>query len=443
VLENSLEEQIKLVSEKFLEESENKEIYIIGSLSSNGITSSAIMIKALKKLDKKFTLKIIKNLEEQFIYDLPKDKLILFLDLASDNLNNIKESGIENIFIINHQEITKNIPENIQIINPKLHNQEKINSTGLAYLFAKEINPKNKEFAKLAVLGMIGNGLEENLNLLGPEILKDAEIKKKAGLLIYPSTRPLNRTLEYSSNPFIPGVTGNIKGVMELLRETGLNPKNGTYKNLIELNDEEMSNLKSAILLRKPKSESQKITGEIFLTRFFNKLEDLRELNAMIKACSKLHESSTAIQLCMEIPKAKKKAEAMYIKYKQFLITGLNFASSAEKIQGNSFVIINARSEIKDTMLSTITKILSNSSLYEEGTIIITMAYYEDKIKISAKNVGMNGRNAKEVLNNVILRTGGEVRGNEFFAEAKISQDKEEEFINLLKKNLEIEVVRV
>ena len=50
-----------------------------------------------------------------------------------------------------------------------------------------------------------------------------------------------------------------------------------------------------------------------------------------------------------------------------------------------------SQDNIKDTMIGTIASIISNSAIYEEGTIITTMAYYEDKIKVSARTVGRNG----------------------------------------------------
>ena len=109
-----------------------------------------------------------------------------------------------------------------------------------------------------------------------------------------------------------------------------------------------MEKLVTAIMLRRPKAKNREILGDIFLIKLFNKLEDARELSAMINACSRLGESSTAIQLCMEIAKAKKRAEAIHAKYKQFLISGLKFASETEKIQGNGFVIINAKKEIDE-----------------------------------------------------------------------------------------------
>ena len=442
MIENSLNEQIKFVAEKFLEDSKNKEIQVISHFDTDGITSATIMIQTLKKLDKKFSVKIVKSLEEQFISDIPKNKIIIFLDLASGSLHHI-EKHLKNVYIIDHHEVVQEIPENINIINPELHDKQKISASSLVYLFCNNLGKKNKDLAKLAILGMVGDLLDKDIDKLNNNILEDGEIKRKRGLLIYPSTRPLNRTLEFCSNPFIPGVTGNVKGVLELLREIGLNPISGKYKNLIELDSEEMKKLVTAIILRNPKSKHKEMIGDIFLIKLFNRLEDARELSAMINACSRFGEPSTAIQLCMEISGAKKRAESIHAKHKQFIISGLKFVAEAEKIKGDKFVIINAKNKIKDTITGTIASILSKSSLYEEGTIITTMAYYDDKIKVSARTVGQNGQNLRKMLAKIITTIGGEVGGHKFAAGCIISQKKEQEFIDNLKKNLEVEVVKI
>jgi len=441
--EVSLEEKIKYVVKEFLEKSKDKEIQVISHFDTDGITSAAIMIQTLKKLDKRFSLKIVKSLEEQFIYDLPKNKLTLFLDLASGSLKYIEESRLEDVFIIDHHEVIHDIPKKVTIINSELHDKQKISSSCLTYLFCKEINEENKEFAKLGILGMIGDMLEKEIDKLNNGILDDGEIQRKRGLIIYPSTRPLNRTLEFSSNPYIPKVTGDVKGVLELLREVGLSPNNGKYKSLIELDEDEMEKLVTAIMLRNPKAKNKEIIGDIFLIKLFNKLEDARELSAKINACSRSGESETALQLWMEIPSAKKRAESIHARYKQQLLSGLKYASEAERIEGKKFVIINAKHHIKDTMIGTIASILSNSSLYEEGTVITTMAYYDDKIKVSSRIVGRNGRNAREILNSVIGQIGGEVGGHENAAGCILSQDKEKEFLESLKKNLELELIKI
>ena len=121
----------------------------------------------------------------------------------------------------------------------------------------------------------------------------------------------------------------------------------------------------------------------------------------------------------------------------------LKIASEIQKIDGKGFVIINAKDQIKETMIGTIASILSNSPLYEEGTIITTMAHYENKIKVSARSVGKTGRNVRDVLNRAVEPIGGQVGGHDCAAGCIITQDNENNFINNLKKNFEIEVVKI
>ena len=446
----SLGKSMKEATIKFLEIPKEQEILVVSHFDTDGISSAAIMIQALKKMDRKFSVKILKGLDREFIYNLEKNKPVIFLDLASSMLDYIKKHEFQEVFIIDHHDIVQDIPENVIIVNPMMHDKEKISSSGLTYLFCREINPENKKLAKLAVLGMIGDSMDDNIDRLNNGILEEGEIKRKRGLLFYPTTRPVNKVLEYNLQRYIPGITGDSFGIIELLRNAGIEQTEGKYKSLIELRDEEMKKLVTAIMLRNPVTKNKDIVGDIFLLKFFGKLEDAREISAVINACSRLDEPETALQFCMEIPEARKKAEAIYVRYKQHLISGLNFVEKSiegsDKIKGNGFLIINARDRIKDTIIGTIASILSNSSLYEEGTIIAAMAYDEEgkKIKVSARNVGKKGRNVRELLDSAVNSVGrGEVGGHEFAAGCMISQDKETDFIQALQKSCEIELVKV
>ena len=121
----------------------------------------------------------------------------------------------------------------------------------------------------------------------------------------------------------------------------------------------------------------------------------------------------------------------------------MKFALETKKIEGRGFVIINAEDKIRDTMIGTISSIISNSNLYEEGTVIISMAYYDDKIKVSARNIGKIGRNVREILQNVVREIGGETGGHEFAAGCNISKKNEKIFIELIKREFEMEVIKV
>jgi len=436
--------KIQQTAKEFLSQIEGKKVQIISHYDTDGICSAAIMAKAMQGLDKNFSVKIIKQLEKETIDELPKNSILIFLDLASGSLEYINQLKNQ-VYIIDHHEIDKNqkINENVHIINPYLHDEDNLCGAALTYLFVKEISAENKKLANLAVIGMVGDMHDQNIGKIGNQIINDAEMKVKKGLLLYPATRPLNKTLEFSSSLFIPGVTGSSIGAISLLKDAGIEKKEGSYKSLIELNEEEMSRLVTAIVLRRTKRDTEKFIGNIYLIKIFNKLEDAREISAMINACSRLEHSDVALALCMGSKEARKKAERIYADYKQHIISGLNFVSSLEKIQGKDYIIINAKDNIKDTVIGTIASILSMSAVYREGTAIITMAWNEDKIKVSGRIAGRNGRNIREILDSVVEKIGGESGGHPLAAGCLISRAKEEEFIELLKKKLEIELVKI
>ncbi len=435
-----MEEAIKDAVREFLDKSKNKNIKIISHYDTDGITSAAIMAETLKRLDKKFTIKIVKNLEKDFINQLMNEEFVVFLDLGSSLLEEI--SKLKEVFVIDHHEIKSQHGENVTFINPRMFGDEEISAAGLTYLFSREISRENKDLANLAVVGMVGDMLEREISKLNNKIIEDANITIKKGLLLYPATRPLHKTLEFSSPLFIPGVTGNPKGVLNLLREIGIKKdENNRYKSLIELNEEELSKLITAILLRTNK-KGEDLIGNIYLVKLFNKLEDARELSAMINACSRLGYPHVALSLCLNDRKARKRAESIYAKYKQELVSALNYAEN-NLIEGKGYVFLNAGNKIRDTMIGTVASILSMSHQYKEGTVIVTMSYDKEKIKVSARVAGRNGRNVHELLQRAMKDTGGECGGHPFAAGCLVPKEKEKEFIENLINALKLEVVKI
>src|SRR3989344_3382940 len=268
-------ELIKRVAEKFLEKSQNKEIQLISHFDTDGITSAAILTRTFQRLGLNFRLRIVKNLEKEVFENLPKNHLIFFSDLGSNSFQYIKDIK-EDVFILDHHEIISEIPSNVTIANTHLcKNYEDLSSAAICYLFAKKIDEQNKDLAYLSIIGMVGDMLEKNLGKTYTNIIKESNIKVKKGLLLYPATRPIDRVLEYSSNILIPGVTGSSKGANEFLRELGLERENGKYKTILEINEEELSRLITAITLQRSDSgKTEDLVGNIYLVNFLNKLKD-------------------------------------------------------------------------------------------------------------------------------------------------------------------------
>lgn len=438
-IKDSIKEAVRRIGDL----SREKTIKVISHYDTDGITSAAIISRVLQRWKKEFSLSIVKNLEEEFIKTLPENQILLFLDLGSGSLNYLKDKKTE-IFILDHHEIAQEIPQNVTMINPVLHGDEKLSSAGICYLFGREISEQNKNLATLSVIGMVGDMLEKNISKLYGEILKDADTVVKKGLLLYPSTRPLDKALEYSSSFYIPNVTGSFRGVIELLRDAGIQKNRNEYKALYELTEEEMTNLITAVMLRRVgEANNFEMVGNLYLIKFFNKLEDAREISALINACSRMGFPWVSLGFCLGNKNAVEQAEKIYIKYKQHLVDALRYIDEAEKISGKNYTIINAQDKIKDTIIGTVISIISHSPLYSKGTVIVALAYDEDKIKVSARIVGEEGRNVREVLSKVVIPMGGEVGGHPNAAGCLIAKDKETKFISELKNVLDVELVKI
>jgi len=439
-----MQNEIKRVISEIDKISEKKPLKVISHNDTDGITSAAIFSRVLQRWNKKFTLEIVKNLDKEYIDSLGEDNALIFLDLGSGSLNYLKEKNTE-VFILDHHELIQEIPKNVRMINPLLFDNENCSAAAVCYLFGKEISDQNKDLANLAIIGMVGDSFDSEINKTYQPIIEDAEIVKKRGPLLYPATRPLDRILEYSSGIYIPGVTGSFRGVIELLREAGIQKGPQGYKCICDLNDQEMSNLITAILLRKKgDKKAGDIIGNIWLTKFFNKLEDAREISALINACSRMGYPDAALGLCLGNRSEKRNSERIYAKYKKSISTALKYVTESEKIIGHNYTIINAKDNIKDTIIGTVTSIISYSPLYEEGTVIIGMAYDENnRLKVSARLSGKNGRNVRDVLAKAVEPLDAEVGGHPQAAGCLISKEDEEKFIENLKSQLEIEVVKI
>ncbi len=431
-----MEKLVKKTADLFLEKSKNKRIKILTHHDTDGITSGAIIVRTLKELERNFKIKVIKNLEKKHIKET--GEILLLLDLGSSSLKDLNK--LEDVFVIDHHEIDGEAGD-VNFINPHLFNNEPISAAGLTYLFSKELIGKKRELATLAVVGMVGDMLDRDVGKLNKKIINDANIEIKQGLMLYPATRPLNKTLQYSSSIYIPGVTGDSEGVFNLLREVGIKKQGSSYKSLVDLDEDETSKLLTAILLR-TKKQDKDLIGNIYLINFFNRKKDARELSAMINACSRLGHRGLSLCLCLKNEKAKQKAEEIYTNYKQKIVSSLKYAEKNIEEKDN-YAILNAKDNIKDTIIGTVASILSMSKKFKDGKIIVTTAYDNDKLKVSARISGRDGRDVREILEKAMEGIEGDFGGHKAAAGCLIPKNKEEEFLKNLKETLKLEVVKV
>jgi len=441
--------KIKEAANWFNGTSKDKIVRIITHYDSDGITAGAILAKALQRADCKFWLSIVKQLEDnvlkEVIQDSSKYNAIFFLDL-SGNFDIIKDTNSK-IFILDHHEVDAASSNNSSVIlvNPFLFGKEdEISGAGLTYLFAKELDERNKDLSNIAVLGMVGDMLDRSISKINNSILNESDVSVKKGLPLFSSTRPLHKALEFSSSVFIPGVTGSSSGVLNLLRESGIKAENN--KTLLSLSKEELSRLITLVVLRRiGKSDADSILGNIYILKFFNRVEDARELSTLINACGRLGYGDIALSLCLGSAEAKEIAEDVYRDYRNFLIEGLNYIERSEKVEGKNYVIFNCKSAVMDSIIGVIISILASSFIYEDGKVMVGLAYRDDgKIKVSARISGKDFKEKKINLKELLCKAckviniegSGSVGGHANAAGCLIPIADEETFIRALEQEL-------
>jgi len=437
-------------------------IRIISHLDADGITSAAILIKALQREKKNFAVSILKHLNKQDLEEINREEYetLVFCDMGSGYLKLINEI-IKNkkVFILDHHQIEK-VRTNFFHVNPLFYNVDgatEISGAGVVYFFAKALNEKNKDLAYLAVIGAVGD-VQENNGFVGlnKEILKDAlnEIKIITGLRMFGAqTRYLHKLLEYSTDPYIPGVSGNEFGAIKFLDDIGIKwREDGNFKKLINLNKEEIKKLTSAIIVKRVNNgESEEgVLGPVYLINGEedeSPTRDAREFATLLNSCGRLNKPSLGIGVCLGSRDSKQKALEILQKYRREIVNGLNwFYSNRDKedvIHGKGFVIINAGENIRDTLIGTVSSILSNSDIFSNGTIILSIAKtINEKLKISIRMSGRSKKkNLKEVLDKIAKSVGESAGGHDFAAGALIPGEKEEGFIENAKNILAKEVI--
>lgn len=453
---NEFLKSVKDNVEKFKDLKE-RTVKLVSHLDSDGLSSSAIMIKALRRNGIKFSLTTIRQLDDLVLDEISREncEVVFFLDLGSGNIDKIEQLlKDKEVFILDHHTITGKV-KNVNLINPMLHGVDgnsEISGAGICYFFAKALNFDNIDMAHIAILGAIGdmqenNGFHSELNnYILDDSVNAGKVEVKIGLRMFGmQTRPLDKMLEYATDPYIPGVTGNQEGARKFIDGLNIDAKlNGQYKKLVQLKFDDLKKLITGIIIKRLGSEEkpEDVLGKIYLLKEENDespTRDAKEFSTLLNSCGRLNRPALGIGCCLGDGNLKKEAMSLLLEYKKEIINSLNwFHNNKERvIKGDGYVIINVGSNIRDTMIGTMASIISKSNIYEEDTVIISMAYTMDgHIKVSIRSVNNKEVDLREIISRIVEKTGGICGGHKSAAGALITQDKEEEFIKTASEEL-------
>src|SRR3989344_783672 len=134
---------IKKSTEEFNKISSNEHIRVISNYDCDGLTSAALITKALAKQDRTFSVRIIKQLTNKILKEIATESYnyYIFADLGSSSIE-FFNSNMQNkkIFVLDHHQIKNSDLKNGFIINPLLFDvdgSKEISASGVSYLFTR------------------------------------------------------------------------------------------------------------------------------------------------------------------------------------------------------------------------------------------------------------------------------------------------------------------
>lgn len=433
---------------------------------ADGLASGAIIHKCLAREGLPVHTRSVKQLEGKVVREIAEEKpeVLIFVDLGSGQLEDMKECllGNADVFVFDHHQPKDVEDENLTHINPHHHGIDgarEISGAGMAYLFSKSLNEENKELAALAIVGAVGDIQDSEGELTGvnKEILKDAveagAVRVEKDLRLFGrQTRPLYKAIEYTTEPFIPGLSGSESASIQFLSDLDIPLKKGdSYTMLADLDKNERQRLTTALILkmiehRVPPKFAESIVGDVYTLLREEKrtpLRDAKEYATLLNGCGKHDSNGVGLAIAMgERSRLYKKSLEMLREHKGYLSSCYNWISNnLDRIKDEEVLYyFHANNEISENVIGTVASMVLNSRTLSPLKPMIAFTEAEDgRIKVSAratKELIEAGLNLGKAMLYASEKTGGEGGGHDIAAGAKIEKGMERDFLRYVKEEI-------
>jgi len=440
-------------------------IQVLSHLDADGLASAGILGRTLSRLDAEFHIQIVKQIDEALAEELCSDSSLTILsDLGSGYLDLLKEKLSDRVIILDHHQPIKMPTKDFVHVNPHLQGfdgSKEISGAGIAYLTAKALDKSNVDLACTAVVGALGDlqdiDKERKLFSLNNILVKDAAeagyLKVDSDMIFYGrETRPIHKGMAYTTNPFIPGLSGEEDKCLGFLVNVGIEIKrNDRWTTLSDLSVQEKQKLFSEIAkflaTRGFSSDlSSNLIGAVYTLTHEDRwtpLRDAREFSSLLNACGRMDKAGLGVSICMGA-REKELSEALEILklYRQTIAKGINWLlETPEAIQEHDNIYIVSGKTIDEKMISPITSILATTGVLKSSKPIVAFARMSNgMVKVSGRassSLVESGVNLGTIFQEASENFSGRGGGHDVAAGAQIPSGSEFEFAALVEEFVE------
>ena len=429
------------------------EILIVSHVDADGLASAGIICGALDRIEKGYEVKIVKQLDPSVFLDISSAEAVIFTDLGSGSLDLIDDLGPLCVIADHHQPAGRS--DTALHLNPHLfgfNGATDLSGSGATYLIARALG-ENADLADLAVVGAVGDlqhvreGRLRGVNrLILDEAEKHAVVAAEKDLQAFGrQTRPIHKLLEYASNPYIPGITGNSDQILGFLTSLNIELKEGgKWKKWIDLSSVERRTIISALIQRclaqgMPPEIIQNLVGEVYTLLKEERgtaLRDASEYATLLNATARYGFEKIGVAVCMgDREGSYRKANELLLVHRENLARGLNYVKQSGVTTLSNLQYFHAGDNILETIVGIVAGMCKNLDGVNRHLPIVGLANSEEGVKVSARGTQtlvQRRLNLARAMSEAANSVGGVGGGHDIAAGATIPEGTETEFLKHL-----------
>lgn len=448
-----------------------RQVLIASHIDADGISSAAIAQLALGRSGILSSFEFFKKLDGAAIKKVSEQGAdrVWFTDLGSGSLSKIE--GMKAVVTDHHmpdpasggrsmrgQTALTDFSTIVQV-NPQLHGisgANELSGAGSTFLAALALDSHNIDLAHLAVLGAIGDLQDqktrrlEGLNrALLSAAIEEGSIEAVEDIRYFGrETRPIHKLLEFSSDPFVPRISGNEEGALGFLLELGIELKeDDRWRTWVDLTSSEKKTIVDALKeqlresRRKPET-IQRLVGEVYVMKKEEKgtpVRDAKEYATLLNACGRHGKADVGLKICAG-DRGVAMAEGIVLlrDHRSALSKALTWAKGSGIIRLKNIQFFDAGDEIEETIVGTVAGMLLGSEGADRSAPMVAFAEsteYSDTPKVKASSRGTQDLVARGLDLSVAIRkaaekVGGVGGGHNIAAGATIPADRRDEFLS-------------
>ncbi len=417
-------------------------IRLISHNDADGLSAAGVIANAIKEEGGQFHTTIVPRLKTDVINGLRSEKyeLFVFCDMGSACIKPLNSLKGDIIIADHHQVADVEAKDHIVHVNPHLFGidgSRDLSGAGSSYLVVRDMGKQH--LAHLALVGAFGDMQYANgFSGVNELILNDAIESKTLDIhedlkIVSKATEPLFKSIAYTLNPPLPGLTGNLSNSQELLEKMGV-----SYGiPFTEFEEEEKDIIKDELIKVNPD-----IFGDVYsIPKESPSLRNLEEFSSILDACGKNKEYGLAMSIALgERGESLDKALELQRAYRTDLMKGFEWIIREGAVQLNSIQYLYSEDKVLKTLMGTIAGVGMSANILADDKPVIGLSRLHKDIKVSGRATRPLvelGVNLGKALSDASLNFGGQGGGHDIAAGAMIPYEAKDKFLHLVDQIVE------